>query len=354
MLLTACAGAGTTAVSAPGTSSGGESTADRKPRPNTDLAAELVRYYPLRGFVLSEGGAARVRFTVSARGTVTTGETISATREEYAEACGQMLRASTWTPAQKAGQPVEFSSVFDCLFEHEAQLAARGTVGTQAVVPPEPPDYGKAWYERYGEEYVTHDTGAQLRIALDTRGAVRVIGVEPGSDPAAAHACSEMLEHGPPWTPAKDEAGDAVAFEGVFKCRVELRSRRKELHVNAVSSLGPITPAQVSAALADRFAALVHCYETAMDLDKPLQGLHWLAFEITPAGEVGRVEWIERVYSDEAIDACVQRAVRGMRFGPATDRTIADAQLYIGGLSSMVSDVPSGTSQSTPRATPTR
>jgi hypothetical protein len=236
--LAACANAGTGAVSAPSASSGAESTADSKPRPNADLAAELVRYYPLRGFVLSEGGSARVRFTVAASGTVKTGETISSTREEYAQACRQMLRASTWTPARRAGRAVEFSSVFDCRFEHGAELAARGTVGTQAVIPPEPPDYGKAWYERYGEDFVTHDTSAQLRIAVDPHGAVRVIGAEPGSDPAVVQACREMLQQGPAWTPAKDATGRAIASEVVFSCRVELRARRKELHVNAVSSLG--------------------------------------------------------------------------------------------------------------------
>jgi hypothetical protein len=348
VLFVACAPGAGEPVSAPSASSGAESTVDSKPRPNADLAGELVRYYPLRGLVLSEGGSARVRFTVSASGTVSTGDTISSTREEYAEACRQMLRASTWAPAHKNGRPVEFSSVFDCRFEHGAELTARGTVGTQAAVPAEPPDYGKLWYERYGEDYVTHDTSAQLRIALDPRGAVRVLAAAPGSDPSVVQACSEMLQQGPAWTPAKDAAGRAVAVEVDFACRVELRSKRKELHVNAVGSSGPISPALVSAALADHFPAFVRCYETAFGLGKPLQGLHWLAFEITPAGEVGRVEWIERAYSDEAIDACVQRAARGMRFGPAAERTIADAQLYIGGLGAMVNDLPTNNSPSMP------
>ena len=346
--LVACAATTGGTASAPSTHPGAASAADSKPQPPADLAARLLRYYPLRGFVLSEGGSARVQFTVSASGRVSTGETLHATREAYAEACRQMLRASTWTPALEAGQPVEFSSVFDCRFEHEAERQERGVLATsgtapalrggassQAAVPPQQPDYGTLWYERYGEDYATHDASAQLRIALDAQGAVRVLGVEPGSDPAVAKACSEMLEQGPHWAPAKDATGRAIAYEGVFPCRLEVTSKRKELHVSEVGSLGPISPAQVSAALADQFAALVHCFEAAVGLAKPVQGLHWLAFEITPAGEVGRIEWIERAYTDEAIDGCVQRAAHGMRFTPAAERTIADAKLYIGGVGGM-------------------
>jgi hypothetical protein len=114
-----------------------------------------------------------------------------------------------------------------------------------------------------------------------------------------------------------------------------MRSIHKELSVRQIGALGPLMPAQVSAVLTHRFADLTRCFEEAVWLDKPVQGRHWLAFEIRPAGDVGRIEWVERVFGDPVLDACVLGAVKRWRFPAAKARTIADAQLYVGAFQRM-------------------
>ena len=115
------------------------------PRPPADLDQLLVQYYPRRGLVLRENGAARVSFTVEPSGMVTTSGVVSASRPEYGAACRRMLEGTAWTPARRAGTAVAFSSVFDCRFEHAGADATRGFASPAlAVRPVRPRGMGRA------------------------------------------------------------------------------------------------------------------------------------------------------------------------------------------------------------------
>jgi len=78
-----------------------------------------------------------------------------------------------------------------------------------------------------------------------------------------------------------------------------------------------------------------HCFESAAGMDKRVHGTRWLAFVVQPSGRVDRVEWIERPLVDETLDARVFGALRELRFAPAQEPTIVDAQLELGGVPQM-------------------
>lgn len=66
------------------------------PPPPTDLDAQRVREYPLRGLALQESGRARVRFTVQASDHVSTSCVLSATRTEFGDACLYVGGVNAW------------------------------------------------------------------------------------------------------------------------------------------------------------------------------------------------------------------------------------------------------------------
>lgn len=302
-----------------------------RPVPPSDLDARLIQSYPLRGRVLGESGFARVAFTVQPSGAVTTQAVLKASQPAYAAACQSMLQTTTWSPARDAaGSAVEYSSTFDCMFEHPTDAASRTTLAV-ATHPPTSPQYGDHWFERFGGSYVGHNTGAELRIEVHTDGRVSVRGMMPGSDPEVARACQRMLEEGPLWQPATDAKGNAVDYEGPFTCRVNLETQHKEMALADVAAAGPLPVEQIAATVTAHLTAFSHCFESAFGMSKKIHGLHWLAFEVLPSGALGRIEWVERPLDDELLEACVFSAVRELRFAPATLPTLADIRLEVGG-----------------------
>jgi hypothetical protein len=331
--IAACGGATVTLPPSEAAPTQAPTQASGRPSPPADLDARLVRHYPLRGFVLSESGFARVRFSVGTSGAVSTQAVLNASNPPYGEACRAMLEESTWTPARDArGQALPFSGDFSCTFEHPTDSAPRTTSEPARVTPPIAPDYGEHWYERFSEEIAARDASAALEVDVSTDGQVRVLGVAEGSQPAVAAACRSMLEQGPRWTPAKDAAGRPAPYRGRFSCRVEVDTDHIELALSAVGAAGPVTVETAAKALMGDLVALSHCFESAAGMDKWVHGTHWLAFVILPNGVVERVEWVERPLVDEVLDACLFGALRELRFTPAQERTIVDVQLELSGV----------------------
>jgi hypothetical protein len=142
--------------------------------------------------------------------------------------------------------------------------------------------------------------------------------------------CSALLEQGPPWAPAKDAFGTAVAFEEVFTCKINVRGSRTspKLHTKQIGATGPIAGEQVAHVVSEHLQELAHCFAMASRRASPL-GQHWLAFEIRPDGAVGRMEWVEGAVTDPTGDACLIDVLRGWHFPPTFERTIADIDFYI-------------------------
>lgn len=304
-----------------------------RPVPPADLDQRLIQFYPLRGYVLSENGFARMPFTVDARGAVTApGEALKANHSAYERACRSMLEASTWTPARDArGNAVPYTGTFDCIFEHPNPASWRSTLDI-SMAPPVQPDYGEDWPARYG--YTTHagTTGAELRIEVSTEGQVSVLGMLKGGDAALAGACSRMIEEGPRWQPAIDKDGQPIRFEGVFSCRVNVDANRTRIRLADVGVAGSLPLDAIASLMTDHLTAFTHCFESAISMSKPVYGRHWLAFEIHADGAIGRVEWVERPVADELLEACVFSAVRGLRFPEAKRTSLADVQFELGGV----------------------
>ena len=104
--------------------------------PPADLDARLLQHYPLRGFVLSESGFARVAFNVAASGAVSVGETLKSSRPAYAAACRRMLEGTTWKPAlDRDGKAMELSATFDCVFEYPSDAVPRSARSAVAKPP---------------------------------------------------------------------------------------------------------------------------------------------------------------------------------------------------------------------------
>lgn len=146
-----------------------------------------------------------------------------------------------------------------------------------------------------------------------------------------------MLEEGPRWQPAIDEAGNPVRYEGPYVCRVSLESRHKQLQLVDVGAAGPLAVEAVATTLRDHLYAFSHCFESAFSMSKEVHGTHWLAFEILPAGAVGRIEWVERPLDDALLESCVFSALHALRFPAAEAGTLADMQLQAGGVVRMTS-----------------
>lgn len=83
---------------------------------------------------------------------------------------------------------------------------------------------------------------------------------------------------------------------------------------------------------AARIDELSHCFESALFLGKPVQGNHRVAFEILTTGRVGGVEWVEQPLTDEEFDECIFGVLRQALFPAAKSPTVADIQLYRGGV----------------------
>jgi hypothetical protein len=309
-----------------------ETAVDEKPRPPQDLDAQLALHYPLRGLVLRENGMARVPFTVDASGAVKTEPALFATGPAYAAACRQMLEESHWTPARSAGSAVAFTSNFDCRFEHGGATLTRNVAPPLIAVPPAPPDYGPNWWDRYGVTFVKNDITAQLRITVGSEGRVRVESAVDGSDPELAAVCTKLLQEGPAWRPAKDPDGNPVTYRGTFKCVLDVQGAFADatLVTKAIGASGPLPPEQAAGMIADRFQDVVACFKQGLQVTTRAFGLHWLAFEVLPQGEIGRVEWLERPTKDPISSACVTAAMRTLRFPAAPERSIVDVQLYLG------------------------
>lgn len=303
-----------------------------RPVPPADLDQRLIQFYPLRGYVLSENGFARMRFTVDARGAVKApGKALKANDWVYERACRNMLEASTWTPARDVhGNAAPYTGTFDCIFEHPNPTSWRSTLDV-SMTPPVQPDYGEGWPARYG--YTTHagTTGAELRIEVSTEGRVGVLGMLKGGDAALAGACSRMIEEGPLWQPAIDKDGRPIRFEGVFSCRVNVEANRTRIRLADVGVAGPLALDVIASLMTDHLTAFTHCFESAISMSKPVYGRHWLAFEILASGAIGRVEWVERPVADELLETCVFSAVRGLRFPEAKATSLADVQFELGG-----------------------
>lgn len=318
-----------------------KSTPSQPPRPPADLNARLAAHYPLRGFVLSESGYARLRFTVAPSGAVSAAEVLEAMRPTYAQACRTMLEQSTWTPARdEHAKAVSFTSEFSCTFEHPESAAPRASsepraalqAGSEVTTPAKQPDYGNNWYERLTDQIADRDMGAVLDIEVDTQGRVNVLGVVAGSHPEVAEVCRKMLTQGPPWTPAKDASGRALRQPLRFQCNVQVDSKRMELALASVGAAGPIAVDTVAMTLTEGLQAFSHCFQSAAGLDKAVHGKHWAAFEILPTGQVGRIEWVEQPLIDDMFQVCVFGVLRSFHFAAATPRTIADVQLELGGV----------------------
>lgn len=333
-MLSACASAAPAPSDARALSQNGAATT--RPVPPADLDARLIQYYPLRGHVLRESGFARVSFTVAPSGAVTTAtDALKANHPAYAAACRRMLEASQWTPARDASdQPVPYTGTFDCVFEQSGPAIGRATYDA-SINPPVRPEYGEDWFQRYGGEHIGGNREAELQIEVRPDGGVSVLGMLGEGHPEVAAACRRMLEEGPRWQPATDKAGTPVRYEGSFLCRVNLEAPRKELALADVGAAGPLAVQDVAAALGAHLDAFTHCFESAFSMSKKVHGRHWLAFEIAPAGSVGRVEWVEQPLADEMLESCVFSALRALRFPAAAAPTRADVQLEAGGVARM-------------------
>ncbi len=307
-----------------------QKAAAERPKPPADLDQRLLVHYPLRGLVLRESGFARVRFTVTPEGAISTGELLSKSHAAYARACRNFLEQSTWSPARDAaGNPVAFTGTFDCAFEYPGETAARDVL-SEVVQPPVQPDYGSGWFARFTDDGVARDTGAELYIEVAVDGAVSVTGELPGSHPLVADACRVMLSQGPRWQPARNAAGAPVLFRGTFSCKVEIESRDLELSLENVGAAGALSVEQVAAALAEHLHAFTHCFESAASMSKPIRGQHWLAFEIDAEGRPGRAEWVDAPLEDELLDRCVFSALRELSFPAGQSSTLGDVQLDVG------------------------
>ena len=304
---------------------------DARPRPPADLDARLVAYYPLRGLVLRENGVARVRFTVDVVGVVTTGEVLFASGPAYASACRRMLAATTWTPAESDGIAVPFTSTFDCRFEHGAAFDARSVAPPVVASLPDPPDYGSDWLDRDARAEIGQDAEAQLNIVVGIDGRVQVTSVVDGSNPKLAAACTRSLEHGPAWKPARNAADEPVPYREPFLCVLDMERsyQAARLSTRKIGASGALRPDQVASVVADQIADIVACLKHETQAVKAF-GRHWLAFEIRAGGDVARVEWVERSRDDEPSSTCVLQAVQRWPFPPASNRTIADVELYVG------------------------
>jgi hypothetical protein len=328
--LSACAGASPAPDAALAAVQNG--AAAIRPVPPADLDVRLIQYYPLRGHVLRESGFARVSFTVAVNGTVTAAsEALEANHPVYAAACRRMLEASAWTPARDASdRAVPYTGTFDCAFQHDGALSTRATLEV-AATPPEMPDLS-GWYRRNGGEEISENTGAVLQIAVQPDGRVDVLGMQNGSNAHVAEVCSRALEEGPLWGPALDKQGRPVRYEMSFTCRVNLEAPDKRLELVDVGASGVLDVKAVATEVAEHLPAFTHCFESAFGMSKKVHGKHWLAFEVSAAGAVGRTEWVERPLADEMLETCVFSALQALRFPPAAAGTLVDVQLEAGGV----------------------
>lgn len=339
VLLAGCASGAVAPAGTPVSNAG----VSERPAPPGDLDARLLEHYPLRGFVLKESGFARVRFEVSATGNVRVSAIEKASKTAYAHACWRMLEQSVWQPARdERGEKVPYSGAFDCVFEHPQHAAPRAS-RAGVVTPPVAPDYGDKWYERFSDDDLARDSGAELVIYVEHDGAVRVLGATPGSHPSVVEACRKLLEEGPRWQPARDASNQPAACETTFRCKVELRSTgmkqistRKELALGNVGAAGPLPVETLASELTRHLHAFSHCFESAASVSKPIHGMHWLAFQVLPSGKVGKLEWVERPLEDELLERCVFSVAQELRFDAAPSSTLADVQLQVGGVNRLM------------------
>jgi hypothetical protein len=113
-------------------------------------------------------------------------------------------------------------------------------------------------WDQLSQAYATQNSAAQVYFTLDTAGRVHVTSIVPGSDPVVATACKELLEQGPAWTPAQDESGNAVPYEDVYTCRLNVAGSMTspKLHTMQVAAGGPIPADQVARAVSEHLLDL--------------------------------------------------------------------------------------------------
>jgi hypothetical protein len=141
-----------------------------------------------------------------------------------------------------------------------------------------------------------------------------------------ARSCAATLHLGPHQLPARSTSAELIDFQSAFQCASDATTRTAQ-----ASARGPITAEQVTAKLADSQPRLNHCAVGNPRLGPPIQSRLWLAFEIGPDGAIDRIEWLAQPEGATLRHSCILEALRSLHFSPASERTIADIHLDVGG-----------------------
>lgn len=112
------------------------------------------------------------------------------------------------------------SATYSCSTVHVSQPAKPPR---PAVLPVQPPAAWKNLAERYPPEALAMQQAgwARLKLRVQKTGRIQVLGVTSASAAEFGLACSRALG-GTVWTPARDAAGHAMAFDIDYKCEFTL------------------------------------------------------------------------------------------------------------------------------------